>query len=629
MLPDKTQFRLGQPQLIRALGPTFHALAEIQFGAWTKYVATTGSTWFDAGVTARERMAAAGFDVAAGDSWAVNELSSAVRRGTASARVNVREFLRGLFTGPEDDGVRGTAFVIGVGQPAPDVSLYQQNLQNWLPDTPFWTDMTAYVSDWSQEVYPDFRLYAVPGAPPQQRRDYLNDYLQHELIAASVSPPTAQAAKTYIQGTYSPLANAAWQWATAYGWTMVTPEQMEDFVSAQVYALRYFSVATGQQQDHWGFAWAPRNESGLTPAQFAAATGLILDRLGAAIQDSADTTDPNDPGSAACGPLGAPTQCIAALDGAHFTETWKSFRAWSQPVLALATPPQQTTAGEPSTALSLSLLTPAGAPQPAAADVGVALTTTSGQGSFSTSPTGPWSPTLAVTIPAGATASSAFYYLDTKAGAPELTATAAGVTTAYQSETVVPGPPATVALTPTSAKLRPRDSLKLGAAAVDRFGNPTPVEPSWTVTPSFLGTFTPPAGSTTTFRAGYRGGEGKIVASVPGAAGTVSASATVTVSSGRLRIGSIRYGVGANKTLLVSARAVNVGGGPIGGALVSIVVRRTNAKAFIGHKRTGADGRAIFRLKKERGRCYRATIAKVTATGYVWDRKTPQNRFCD
>ena len=39
--------------------------------------------------------------------------------------------------------------------------------------------MSAYVSDWSQEVYGDFRRYAVPGAPIQVRRDYLNDYLQH------------------------------------------------------------------------------------------------------------------------------------------------------------------------------------------------------------------------------------------------------------------------------------------------------------------------------------------------------------------------------------------------------------------------------------------------------------------
>ena len=79
----------------------------------------------------------------------------------------------------------------------------------------------------------------------------------------------------------------------------------------------------------------------------------------------------------------------------------------------------------------------------------------------------------------------------------------------------------------------------------------------------------------------------------------------------------------------MAARAVDSGDHPVANALVSIVVRRTLRKAFIGHKPTGPDGRAIFRLVKERGRCYRATIAKVTAAGYVWDRKTPTNRFCD
>ena len=36
---------------------------------------------------------------------------------------------------------------------------------------------------------------------------------------------------------------------------------MEQFVSAQVYALRNHSVRTGQPTDHWGFAWAPRNHT--------------------------------------------------------------------------------------------------------------------------------------------------------------------------------------------------------------------------------------------------------------------------------------------------------------------------------------------------------------------------------
>ena len=72
-----------QASRIRALGSAFHALAEINVTGWTSWVASTGSSWYAAGVEARRRMATAGYDVAAGDTWALNELSSAVqaRRG--------------------------------------------------------------------------------------------------------------------------------------------------------------------------------------------------------------------------------------------------------------------------------------------------------------------------------------------------------------------------------------------------------------------------------------------------------------------------------------------------------------------------------------------------------------------
>src|SRR3954451_4843718 len=75
---DKTTFRPDQPWRIRALGPNFHAVAEISYNGWSSWVSTTGASWYDAGVEARRRMSAQGFDVAAGDIWAVNESSSAV-----------------------------------------------------------------------------------------------------------------------------------------------------------------------------------------------------------------------------------------------------------------------------------------------------------------------------------------------------------------------------------------------------------------------------------------------------------------------------------------------------------------------------------------------------------------------
>jgi hypothetical protein len=102
---DKTNFRPDQPWRIRALGTNFHAVCEISYNGWSSWVSTTGATWYEAGVEARRRMAAQGFDVTAGDIWAVNESSSAVRQGTGNARKNLRDLVRGLY----DAGGEGPA----------------------------------------------------------------------------------------------------------------------------------------------------------------------------------------------------------------------------------------------------------------------------------------------------------------------------------------------------------------------------------------------------------------------------------------------------------------------------------------------------------------------------------------
>ena len=56
--------------------------------------------------------------------------------------------------------------------------------------------MSRDVSDWMQEVFGDVRNYAVPGATPDQRRDALNEYLQHPATLAAAAPPSLTAAKS-------------------------------------------------------------------------------------------------------------------------------------------------------------------------------------------------------------------------------------------------------------------------------------------------------------------------------------------------------------------------------------------------------------------------------------------------
>ena len=627
LVSDKTQPRPNQAWRIRALGPNFHALAEIHFATWTEWVQTTGSSWYVAGTTARARMAAAGYDVSKGDAWVVNEATSAVRRGIGNARANLREFLRGLYEGDGTQPTRGAVFVIGVGQRTSDVSLYQNTLQSWLADSAFWAEVATYVSDWSQEVYGDVRNWAVAGVAREVRRENLNDYLQHKLVLANAGPETVATARSYLQSSFSPLANAAWEREAGYGWTMVPSEQMASYVSAQVDALRYFSAATGQPQDHWGFAWAPANASGTPAADFAAQTGRILDRLGAAVLDSDGATDPADPGAAACGPPGQNVWCVGDVQGASLNEAWKSFRVWTQPTLTFATPAQTIAVGTPSAPMRLALTTSSGLSVPAREPLDVTLTSSSTQGTFSTSPSGPWSTTLSLVIAAGTATSGDFYYLDTRAGAAVLTASAAGVTSATQTETVAPGPAVALAVTPASATVPVRSTQEFTAAGSDSYGNVFPVSVSWSLSPRTIGTIAPRTGGTTTFTALRTVGQGTVTAVLTTEAGTFTAAATVRVSPGRLKIGSITYRKGRG-VAQVTVSALDAGGRPVSRAVVSVLVRRDGRPHYGARGTTGPSGRVRFRMPVHKGGCFTVVVRRVATAGFVWDGRTPRNRYC-
>ncbi len=414
---DKSQLRPNEANRIRALGPAFHALAEINVTGWTAWVAATGNSWYQAGVEARRRMAATGYDVAAGDTWALNELSSAVRQGTGNARANMRAFLNGLYDG---DGVlptaRGTVFVAGIGQGTTDLSLYQARLQDWYEDAAFWSDLSRFASDWSQEVYGDVRNYAVAGAARETRRDRLNEYLQHQTALAGVAPPSADAARSFLAAFSSPLANAAWRYDAAFGWTDVPVELMEDYASAQTYAMR--SAATGR----FGYAWAPKNLAAIPTADFNAQTDALLVRLAAAIADSGDTPD------AACGA----SWCSGSLAGAAATAAWSTFGAWKPSRLAFTSPEQTVAPGAASTPLTVELQTNAGTAYTAGVPVDVALSSSSPTAELSASPDGPWATTLSTPIASGSTAASV-YFRDAVAGSATVTAAAAGKTAATQA----------------------------------------------------------------------------------------------------------------------------------------------------------------------------------------------------
>ena len=611
LVADKTTFRRDQASRIRALGPNFHAMAEIHFATWSRWVASTGSSWYTAGVTARQRMAEAGYDVSRGDSWMLNELTSAVRRGDGNARANVRELLRGLYEGDGGRPTRGAVLVIGFGQRTSDVSVYQNTLQGWLADSAFWTEMATYVSDWSQEVYGDLRAHAVAGSDVAVRREFLNDYLQHKLVLSGAGPAEIEPARAYLREAYSALANGAWPRETAWGWTMVPFEQMAAYVSAQVDAMRSFSVSAGQPRDHWGFAWAPRNTTGLPNADFVAQTGQILDRMAAAIRDSG-VADPESPDSGACG--AGQALCAVDLPEASHNGAWRSFRAWAQSTLTIGPmAPTRVVAGVPSAPLQLSVASAVARP------VAVTLRSSSQGGGFSTSVAGPW--TSALTVPVAPGTAGSFFYRDTRAGVATLTATSLGTTQASREVTVVAGAAARVAVTPGSREVRARGEAGFAGAATDTFGNAVPGAVSWTVMPSSLGTFVVGRGGSVTFRAGRVLGSGTVTAT----RGSLTGTANVVVRPAALRL-SVTYrrtSRGAEVTL----GAVDANRRPVSRAAVTFVATLDGRRVARAQTTTGAAGKARAFVPRGSG-CYVVTVTRAVAEGFTWNGRTPRNRFC-
>ena len=109
-------------------------------------------------------------------------------------------------------------------------------------------------------------------------------------------------------------------------------------------------------------------------------------------------------------------------------------------------------------------------------------------------------------------------------------------------------------------------------------------------------------------------------------AGAVSASASLRVSPGPIRVSSIRYS--ARRTVIrVTASVAEVGGGAAQGVRTSVVVRRNGRTHFSASKRTDAAGRTTYLVPRAAG-CFITKVTNATAPGYRWNGKTPANRFC-
>ena len=625
LVADKTRPRPDQAWRIRALGPSFHALAEIHLTAWQKWVNAGNGSWYQAGVEARRRVAAAGYDVGAGDTWALNELSSAVRRGDGTWRTDVRELVRGLFdAGGEQPPAPGVVFVVGVGQRVTSVATYKARLQEWLQDSAFWVDMNAYVGDWAQEVYGDVRSYAAPGSSVSQRRDALTDYLDHSDLLARAGGAVSGTASAFFSGTASPLGSAAWQWDGSFGWTLVDAPLMQQFVSTQVYAMRSHDASLGRPDDRWGFAWAPRNPGSVPKNEFASAAGAVLDRLAAAIRDSGGDS-PSDPGVLACGPPGKNLWCGGDLAGAALTPSWATFRTWSPTTLTFVTPPPTVVAGAVSTPITIQPQVAGVAARPQA-PLAMTITTSSPTGTLATNAAGPFTPSVTVQLAPGTFSSVQVYYQDTTSGTATLTASAPGTVAGTLALTVSGAAAVSLQIEPVSATLTLGATASFSAVGIDGFGNPIPsLSAAWTLAPGTPGALAPTSGPSTTYTASGRIGKGEVIATVTTPTGPLTATAPVVVTPPPVvRVAAIRYGV-RHKTLNVYVTVVDARGRRVPNAGVTVFLYRNGKLYGRAGARTVA-GRTTFTRPASWG-TYRAVVRKVTATGLRWNGKTPPNRF--
>jgi hypothetical protein len=138
---------------------------------------------------------------------------------------------------------------------------------------------------------------------------------------------------------------------------------------------------------------------------------------------------------------------------------------------------------------------------PTTAGVNFSVSSSSSGGVFSASSGGATTNTLPVSIPAGSS-SATFYYGDTVAGTPTLTAAASGLAPGTQSETIKPGPPTKLAFTsnPFTAGTGTSAKQPFTVAMEDTFGNAATSTTATTVnltSTSGTGIFAATSGGTT------------------------------------------------------------------------------------------------------------------------------------
>ncbi|MGE5183819.1 MAG: hypothetical protein ACM31C_17235 [Acidobacteriota bacterium] len=318
---DKTQPRSGADK-VRALGANFHAMAEFQWGAWRDWIAQSPGTrdWALAGRTFRDRMTAAGYDVAAGDIWAINEFPMSTHTGDNDVWAHERAAIKGLAEGDGTRTVRGVAYSAGMGQTLATLGVYKGNVEGWLSQDAWWADMNRYVRWFAVEVYADPHDNCVIGSSVVRDSDNLSAYVEHLPRLAHEGGAATATAAAYLQHHYVPLLNAAFNSNNGFGDNLIGLGDFVKFSRLQVYATHVWAAHDGYPGRRIGFAWAPKDT---TPAQESELSGIIARSVSRAYPANKFYNY----GKYACNASGALDGCGCTVAGSY-NHAWDTFATW-------------------------------------------------------------------------------------------------------------------------------------------------------------------------------------------------------------------------------------------------------------------------------------------------------------
>ena len=249
----------------------------------------------------------------------------------------------------------------------------------------------------------------------------------------------------------------------------------------------------------------------------------------------------------------------------------------------------------------------------------VDLSTSSSGGGFSLSLGEHFTPTLQLNVSGNSSSSPSFYYEDTVAGSPTITASASEWSSGTLTPSVAPGPLYSITVSPSTATVAAGGKQLFTAAGKDAYGNAVSVSPSWTTSGS-IGNVSPSSGSSTTLTAASSSVSGYVIATQ----GSVSNSASVTVTSQAAMKVTLTAGrVSASRrhyTVPLTVAATNASSSAaVSGASVTLQVYEgsscSGTVTASGSGTTGSNGQLTMDFTTGTATTW-CTLATVTATGY-------------